>query len=266
MFALNLCVVEMLCMCGSKAGGRFRVSYSLGVLCVFFHRRSSPSFWPHLCPRTRYPCWRRPRCRAAFGSCWQREGRDEDEAPKDRHTPSSQPGLTLPRKECPGGRGLCPLSMDCSGLAGRQLMGCLSRYCSSLVCWDRWESLGCPDYRCCPTLMWAPLESERPSQCPPGRARSRCRTLRTGEAGWGSLEGKGKDKQCEEDKRDGHISTVSTHGSRGRTIVLRRRDELAEVDGGRPGRLLRRSSFTVQIWKEFLGKRRRDHQQLREGL
>lgn len=122
-------------------------------------------------------------------------GRDGMRIKPSRQVSTNQAGsscLTRLREEFPGGRGLCPLKIDCSGLAGLQLMGCLFHCCNSLVCWDRPECLGCLDNRRCPTLIWVPPESERPKPCPLTLGRSQGRSLRTGEAGCGSLEAKTK--------------------------------------------------------------------------
>lgn len=114
-----------------------------------------------------------------------------------RRTCTNQMGslcLTQPREEFPGRWGLFPLNMDCSGLAGHQLTGCLSRCCNSLVWWDRSGCLGYLDNRCWPTLMSAFLGSDCPSLCSLVLGRSQGRSLRTGEAGCWSLEAKTKTK------------------------------------------------------------------------
>lgn len=126
---------------------------------------------------------------AVVGQCLVLAGRGRDwmRMKPSRQTGINQPGsscLTRPREVSPGGRGLC--------LAGLQLTGCLFRYCNSLVCWHRSECLGCLDNHCCPTLTLAPPESERPSLCPLTLGCSQGRSLRTGEAGCGSLKTKTK--------------------------------------------------------------------------
>lgn len=117
-------------------------------------------------------------------------GRDGMRTKPSRQTHTNQlgsPCLTRPGEESPRGRGLCPLNMDCSGLAGLRLTGCLFRYCNSLVHWGRSECLGCLDNRRWPTLTWAPPESERLRLSPLTLGRSLVRSLRTGAAGCGSL-------------------------------------------------------------------------------